>query len=193
LKEYKLPKSTFIGAWFIEKKLCDDIISYFKKAPSNLKYDGLTGNRELNKLHKDSTDINIKNSEMTYPFMDYQKQLSKCLSSYIKKFKEVETLSKFNLDERGYNIQKYKIGGGFKIWHCERNNLNQCSRILVFMTYLNNVKDGGTFFKYQNIKIPAKKGLTLIWPSDWTHTHKGEISETKEKFIVTGWLSFLKE
>jgi hypothetical protein len=60
------------------------------------------------------------------------------------------------------------------------------------MTYLNDVKDGGTFFKYQNFKAPAKKGLTLIWPSDWTHTHKGEISKTKEKFIVTGSLGFLE-
>ena len=58
------------------------------------------------------------------------------------------------------------------------------------MTYLNNVKDGGTMFKYQNLTIPAKKGLTLIWPSDWTHTHKGQISNTKEKYIITGWYSY---
>ena len=33
------------------------------------------------------------------------------------------------------------------------------------MTYLNDVKDGGTEFMYQNIKTQAEKGLTLIWPS----------------------------
>ena len=44
---------------------------------------------------------------------------------------------------------------------------------LVFMTYLNTVTDlGGTAFKYQNLEVQAEKGLTLIWPSDWTHTHK---------------------
>jgi hypothetical protein len=58
------------------------------------------------------------------------------------------------------------------------------------MTYLNDVEDGGTEFKYQNIISPAKKGLTLLWPVDWTHTHKGQISKTKEKYIITGWLSF---
>ncbi len=193
MKEYRLPKSTFVGAWFIEKKLCDDIVSYFEKLPSDLKRDGLTGSNEVNKSHKDSIDINLKGWEITYPFGDYQKQLGNCLSLYEKKFNDVKMLDRFSLGEEGYNVQKYKAGGGFKVWHCERNNLNQCSRVLVFMTYLNDVKDGGTFFKYQNIKIPAKKGLTLIWPSDWTHTHKGEISKTKEKFIVTGWLSFLKE
>ena len=59
------------------------------------------------------------------------------------------------------------------------------------MTYLNNVEDGGTIFKYQNIKTKAKKGLTLIWPSDFTHTHKGEISNKKHKYILTGWLGFI--
>ena len=54
------------------------------------------------------------------------------------------------------------------------------------MTYLNDIENGGTHFKYQNLTSPAKKGLTLIWPPDWTHTHKGQIVD-KEKFIATGW------
>ena len=58
------------------------------------------------------------------------------------------------------------------------------------MTYLNSVEDGGTEFKYQNLITPAKKGLTLIWPAQWTHTHRGQISGTKEKYIVTGWFNF---
>jgi hypothetical protein len=37
---------------------------------------------------------------------------------------------------------------------------------------------------------PAKKGLTMIWPTDWTHIHRGIVSETKEKMIVTGWYNF---
>ena len=57
------------------------------------------------------------------------------------------------------------------------------------MTYLNSC-DGGTDFKNQGITIPATKGLTLIWPSEWTHTHKGIISNTSEKYIVTGWFGF---
>ena len=55
------------------------------------------------------------------------------------------------------------------------------------MTYLNDVPNGGTEFKYQGIKSPAKKGLTIIWPSDWMHTHRGIIDEENEKYIITGW------
>jgi len=29
-----------------------------------------------------------------------------------------------------------------------------------------------------------------MWPSDFTHTHRGIISKTKEKYILTGWLGY---
>ena len=64
-------------------------------------------------------------------------------------------------------------------------------RLLVFMTYLNDVDDGGTDFLYQNLTTQAKKGKTIIWPAEWTHTHKGQISEKKEKYIETGWYNFI--
>ena len=86
------------------------------------------------------------------------------------------------------NIQHYEPGGGFKIFHCENSTKDTINRHLVFMTYLNDVNDGGTIFKYQNLITPATKGSTLIWPVNWTHTHKGQISGTSEKYIITGWL-----
>ena len=58
------------------------------------------------------------------------------------------------------------------------------------MTYLNNVKDGGTQFLYQNYTTEAIKGKTVIWPTAWTHTHRGKISTTEEKYIITGWYDF---
>ena len=98
----------------------------------------------------------------------------------------------FNICER-YNLQKYPVGGGFKIWHYENDfksiNYDRC---LVFMTYLNDVEDGGTSFKYQNVDMPAQKGLTVMWPAYWTHVHKGIISNTKEKYIATGWLNYVE-
>ena len=63
-------------------------------------------------------------------------------------------------------------------------------RHLVFMTYLNNVENGGTDFLYQNYTTKAIKGNTVIWPAAWTHTHKGQISKTEDKYIITGWYVF---
>ena len=46
-------------------------------------------------------------------------------------------------------------------------------------------------FCRKNIKIKPEKGLTLIWPADWTHTHRGIASPTQEKFIITGWFNYV--
>ena len=62
------------------------------------------------------------------------------------------------------------------------------------MTYLNDIEEGGeTEFYYQKLKVKPRKGLTLIWPVDWTHIHKGHIAPNEEKMIITGWLSFLEQ
>jgi len=59
------------------------------------------------------------------------------------------------------------------------------------MTYLNDISDEGeTEFLYQKIKVKPEKGLTLIWPTDWTHTHRGIPSQTETKYIATGWYRF---
>ena len=60
------------------------------------------------------------------------------------------------------------------------------------MTYLTDVvgEGGETEFYYQKLKIKPKKGLTLIWPSDWTHTHRGIPAPDEEKVIITGWIHY---
>ena len=66
-------------------------------------------------------------------------------------------------------------------------------RHLVWMTYLNDIEEGGeTEFYYQKLKVKPRKGLTLIWPVDWTHTHRGIGATEEEKIILTGWFSFEK-
>ena len=61
------------------------------------------------------------------------------------------------------------------------------------MTYLNDQDDGGeTEFLYYDISVKPKKGLTLIWPAEWSHTHRGNVVNT-DKYIVTGWIDFLPD
>ena len=60
------------------------------------------------------------------------------------------------------------------------------------MTYLNTVSEGGTDFYHQEVTIEAIKGRTVFWPSDWTHTHKGQINYKEEKFIITGWYNMVE-
>ena len=125
--------------------------------------------------------------------MRYLNGLRDVTHAYLEKFNASTWVDAFGIAEN-INIQYYKPMGGFKQWHTERwgNQLPAAKRHLVFMTYLNDVQDeGGTEFFCQKLKVQARKGLTLIWPVDWTHTHRGVVSPTEEKYIITGWFSFL--
>lgn len=92
-----------------------------------------------------------------------------------------------------FNLQKYEPGQGFYGWHCERGGLKYSNRVLVWMIYLNTVKDRGeTEFFYQHHFEPAVEGKLVIWPSDWTHLHRGVPSLTETKYILTGWFTHIK-
>ena len=82
---------------------------------------------------------------------------------------------------------KYEPGGAHHAWHCERGSYVNSDRVLTWMIYLNDVPNGGTEWKFLDVKTEAVKGDLVIWPSDFTHTHRGIVSKTHEKWIATGW------
>ena len=192
--EHKFPLDSFIGGWYIPEKICNDIINYFhSKKDYHIKgktYDK-NGKSEIDENFKVSTEIGITPFLDVYPFDEYEKQLYECMKKYANKYEFINKMEPISFYE-SYNIQWYKPKEGFKQWHYERSSSSAKERVLVFMTYLNDVDDGGTDFFYQQITTPAKKGLTLIWPSEFTHTHKGQISMTKDKYLATGWIGFNK-
>tara|TARA_E500000318_G_scaffold111267_1_gene129166 strand:- start:36 stop:653 length:618 start_codon:yes stop_codon:yes gene_type:complete len=194
LKEKHFHESTFIGGWYIPESLCDEIIDFFH---FNEKYakDGQVGDaegRKVKKEVKESTDLSIGAYNKDNVVGVYRNHLQAVLTNYLKKYENANRVAYFDVVEN-FNIQKYPKGGGYKEWHSEcSGNHSSVYRHLVFMTYLNNVEDGGTEFLHQNLSTKAEKGLTLIWPVAWTHTHRGIVSNTKEKYIMTGWYSFIR-
>jgi len=189
LKEYILPKNSMIGGWYIPRAICDDFITIFKDNKDK-QIPGVVGSSlRVDPTEKVSTEVPIHPSYDHPTFVIYISLIKNIIHLYEKKYPEVEEFSKFGMIE-SCQIQHYKPEEGFKKWHFERSG-NAENRCLVFMTYLNDVPDAGTHFKYQDLTTPAKKGLTLIWPSDFTHTHKGQITKQHEKYILTGWLGYI--
>jgi len=184
-------QENFIGFYNLDYKICDELINLHKN--SNKKYKGRIvdpDNLQLNTNTnmKDSTDVNFFKEEMIQEpiivkYLDYLKSF---VNDYMKKYEQAGDGFKLKIIE--LNVQHYEPKGGFKVFHYENGTKDTINRHLVFMTYLNNVEDGGTIFKYQNLITPANKGSTLIWPANWTHTHKGQITDSSEKYIITGWL-----
>jgi hypothetical protein len=187
----KIKKDSFILMSYIDKNLCEDIIQYYKDFEHRATSGKVFYMNETNLVVgvdasiKDSLDLHLDGNRDLY--LKFHKEIGNVLKKYKTKYPHTDIFN-WGVTEPT-NIQYYKPGGGYKIWHCERA-ASTSQRGLVFMTYLNDVKHGGTEFHYQKLKIKAKKGCTLIWPSDWTHTHRGIISGTDEKYIITGWISY---
>jgi hypothetical protein len=93
------------------------------------------------------------------------------------------------------NVQKYRQGiGGYLHWHAEiwrEENFEALHRIVTWLYYLNDVDEGGeTEFFFQNRKAKPKKGTCVIAPSGFTHTHRGCIPLSGDKYIATSWLLY---
>ena len=183
----------FIGSWYMEPlTICEDLISYFKlnltKQMHGRTFVGL--NRDI----KDSVDITIKPNEIVLPgnevFKAYFEELFTCYKNYIKEWPFLESLAQ-KTEIGPFNLQRYNPGQHFKVIHSERVSIDSSHRIFAFMTYLNDVKEGGsTYFSHYDLEIQPKKGLTLIWPAEWTHAHRGNIIKEGSKYIITGWIYF---
>tara|TARA_B100000424_G_scaffold256550_1_gene236638 strand:+ start:467 stop:1066 length:600 start_codon:yes stop_codon:yes gene_type:complete len=185
-----LKLTDFIMAWKYDHKIVDDLVEYFMKN-KHLWHDGIAGGR-VQKEVKESLDCTVPR-RFDHPFKNYYECLQKSFDEYLSEYPQCKELGPIRLIET-VNFQFYKPGNGFKAWHTERvgDDDKGSRRVFVFMTYLNDVPNGGTDFYYQQLTIPAKKGLTIIWPAEWTHTHRGQITNEHEKMIFTGWFSFPK-
>lgn len=182
----------FIMGWYMEDtSLCDRIIQYHdncltKTAGCLGLGDGKYG---VNKEWKDSTDSTLNNNPEL--MSQYGQMLQGCINNYIAKYTWAAKCRFSNQETT--NIQHYAPEGGYHAWHAERLTYEfpNCHRHLVYITYLNDVTDAGeTEFLYQKLKIKPEKGLTIIWGTDWTFTHRGVASPTQDKYIVTGWLHY---
>ena len=178
------PNPNFIHAVMMnDVSLCDDLINYYGKN-SEYKQKGHSDGGD-----KTSTDVTVYPNTNDETIQKYYRFLTDALGSYKEIYDEFSFPVGFS---EAFNIQHYEPNEGYFNWHCERGMNQTNQRALVFMTYLNDVDDGGeTEWKYQCLKLQPKKGMTVIWPTDFTHTHRGVVSTTQSKTIATGWFNYL--
>ena len=186
---------TFIGSWTMNPlSICDELIAYFELNKNKQKI-GVTGAGK-NLDIKNCTDIVIYPKDIELPgnevFEKYLNNLFSCYQEYVNEWPFLMTFAE-NLQIGIFNLQRYKSGQHFQKMHAERSSLSSIHRVFAWMTYLNDVdiKDGGsTFFSNYDLEIQPRKGLTLIWPAEWTHAHKGNLLHANSKYIITGWMHF---
>jgi len=187
----------FIGIFenVVSEECCNKFIDYFKGWQSL--------NRTTNRQDSDGHPRHDKDDEQFFlaenyrdkllvsqssigMFGEYHDMFDDCFRSYVNFYSRLMDVPLYVYYGK---IQKTVPGGGYHIWHCERENLKTSSRALAFMLYLNDVEEGGeTEFLYQKMRVKPTKGTILIWPADWTHTHRGNPPLSGDKYIYTGWM-----
>lgn len=181
-----LDHSLFIKGYHISTELCDEILNA-QEGRNKLLYRQSFGKRikgyDLILLDQLSESLHGR----------YITELEKCKLEYIEQYPILKNISNITLEHQNniptVHVQRYTKGKSYNVLHCE-NDANPLflNRILVFMTYLNDIhEDGETYFPYQNFTCKPKKGLTLIWPAYFTHVHKGIPAHKEIKYILTGW------
>jgi hypothetical protein len=117
----------------------------------------------------------------------YNDLMNFCLREYAKQY---QVLHDINCVQYTVNIQKTEKSEGFHNFHFEKsNNFLTYTRHLTTMVYLNDVLDGGeTEFLYQSRRVKPREGRVVIFPVQWTHTHRGNPPLSGEKYIATSWI-----
>jgi len=199
----------------LSNDVCDYIIKMIDNNP-DLTHEGRTVNGVDNK-HKLSTDLNLLKLQNKDKYIDtkvlpsIKNIVEKSLFEYNRehptfdiKFNTDPTDPLFNEEEFKEKMEKYTVidpnsllckkytkNNGFFNWHMD-NGVGcwlATSRILVLMFYLNDVEEGGeTEFYYQEISIKPKKGSLVIFPTTWTHLHRGRMPISNDKYICNLWL-----
>ena len=174
---------------------CLDLIEFFEEqediqTKGHVQTDGVS---HVDPSFKVSTDIGFDNeSFFKHPRMrNLLNAVEKCFKQYCKQY-GLQELGLFHASNM--NLQRYLPGEGFYRWHAESTGVASSDIELVWMVYLNDIDpltdNGGTYFKYQKWLEAAEAGKVVIWPSAFTHTHRGQCSKTKTKYIATGWFTF---
>ena len=123
--------------------------------------------------------------------------ITRAIELYVEKYSIIDTRNSrviYPFSTWSVKLQKTPIGGGFHSWHSEVAGNNDTDRVLAWTLYLNSFEgEAETEFLMQHRRINPVAGSVGIWPSAWTHTHRGNPPYSKNKYIATGWFSFTGE
>jgi hypothetical protein len=192
-------KTNFIEVYenALSTEFCEHVINQFE-----LHFEkGATSRREI----REGVMSHLKSDEILYlhqehieltPFKEQNTKaliwdaVQKCFDEYRFKY---SLLSDISIRATQLKMQRIGEGQGYHVWHCEQSDVACSDRVLVFMVYLNTLSEkacGETEFLYQQIKLNPEEGKVVLWPSAFTHIHRGNPVYNGEcKYIITGWFN----
>lgn len=192
--------NNFVGIYdnVYSKEWCDSVIKYFHRMEDS----GLTITRKQQRstdkrtqrddmqLYVASTLLFHENFDGSFHREFYSKIWNEAYAPYADKYDILAQYGRHDIISP--KIQKTEIGGGYHMWHAENELLNSSHRLLTYTVYLNDVDEGGeTELLYYPIRIKPKTGRVVIFPANFTHTHRGNPPISNTKYIITGWINLV--
>lgn len=116
--------------------------------------------------------------------------LNNCLNIYTEEF---FSLKQVRARSEVVKLQRTPPRGGYHVWHSEVGCRKSMDRVLVWIIYLNDIPDGEgeTEFLWQGVRVKPKAGTCVIWPAQFTHPHRGNPVYSCDKYIATGWYTYI--
>lgn len=177
----------FIGVYdgAVPKGICQSIIDRF---------DELHNSASGSEYSENNSGLSFRKDVARYFHIDAQ-DLASQIHQYLNKYLELyidehPALGMHKFYSNIVKVQKTPPKGGFHLWHSEADADPLTSpRCLSWMIYLNDTADGEgtTEFIEQGQSIQPRAGRMVLFPADWTHTHRGNPVYSSNKYIATGW------
>jgi hypothetical protein len=171
---------------FIYEDFCDDSYNNFFDDLIK-KFDDLIEQKKS--FHR---NLSFVEDENAFIFDNAHQKIVKIIKPHLEKYAELVKYNQNMFIPNECKIQKSVPRQGYHGWHQERcsdkNETAMSIREFVWILYLNDVEEGGeTEFLLQSRRIIPKKGKICIWPSSFTHLHRGNPPIKGEKYIITSW------
>ena len=183
-KKTKFTDFIYIRKDALPKSFCDNVIQKFEL--DDRKRQGQVGSGVRLDI-KRSCDLSISGKEDWKSYDEaFFKSLNNALKEYLRfipeEYIQFKALGRFE-DDTGYQIQKTQPGD-YYIWHHDQTK----TRLVTFIWYLNDVKDGGYTEFIDGTRIQPEAGKLIIFPATWDFLHRGVSPKIETKYLCTGWV-----
>lgn len=188
--------NNFIGVFknAFSPQFCARAIEVFQNAEGK----GLTQRRNMHEKarlsHKDTTSAWILADSFDAMHTGLAKEFTTAfwadvMQAYADAYDNLREIQNAGVYE--LKIQRVRKSEGYHVWHSESTCRYSACRFLAFILYLNDVEDGGeTEFLYQSMRVKPETGTLLVFPTMFTHTHRGNPPLAGDKYILNGWVEF---
>ena len=95
-----------------------------------------------------------------------------------------------NIEDTGFQVQKYDKSRGFYREHTDSFPGTATERVLAVIVYLNDVEFGGeTNFPVHGVKVKPVQGRICLFPAVFTHPHESCVPITGDKWIISSFVN----